>query len=59
MKNQLAWDTCRCVGGRCGTRDTCARFMDSPAGPRTPYADLSFEIVDGNCINFIQHEPPK
>lgn len=57
MRNQLAWDTCRCVGTTCGRRDTCARFMDSPAGPRTPYADLS--PVDGACLNFIAHKSQK
>lgn len=56
--NQLLHDICRCTSPTCHVRDLCARFMDSPAGPRTPYADLTNECQDiGAERMFIQHKP--
>lgn len=57
--NQLLHDICRCTSPTCHVRDLCARFMDSPAGPRTPYADLTNECQDiGAERMFIPHNPP-
>ncbi len=44
--SKLPSDVCRCVSATCHVRDLCARFMDSPAGPYTPYADLTNECQD-------------
>ncbi len=60
MRNQLLHDICRCTSPTCHVRDLCARFMDSPAGPRTPYADLTNECQDiGSERMFIQFKPTK
>jgi len=52
---KLPNDVCRCVGTICGKRHLCARYLDSPAGPQTPYADLSTGIKDGACEHYIPH----
>jgi hypothetical protein len=56
--NQLPLDTCRCTSPTCHVRSLCARFMDSPAGPRTPYADMTNECQDiGSERMFIPYSP--
>ena len=55
--SQLGNDICRCVSPTCRVRDLCARYMDSPAEPLTPYADLTNECLDiGSERMFIQHQ---
>jgi len=33
----LSYDTSRCTGNNCHTRDDCQRYTDRNTGPRTPF----------------------